>query len=989
VNEGTLFPSYIGRDEEQQILDEAVKVRDDGKSRAVLLYGLGGVGKTQLVRELARASADDPLTVWLDPIDIDDSDYWLLSNLERLVAERLDPQNLYFEPYLEYLTRLPTYTRQRIGHETVVSHLGRIKRVFVECYTKFIERSGKTVVIVFDTVETIRGMYLLLTLTQWVKALPGTLFILSGRPVPDGKLDPIKNELEDPYQSIPVRTIWLGQFTQEAALDYLNSSGVFSGLTPDEKAKMVRLTRGHPLWLAFTVAYLESKGVPEEAEASFDDIDRDLPYSGEMTPAGQALQEAFKRRLVSPYRETDFWHETVKRLAVVRESVNEPIWRQLMADLPELERLESDEAWETLLQTPWIRPRANRHYVTLHDAVAEELAQRIIPLHDQDEQWRRRLWRQAASLYRELTESREAELSGGLAAVDELLELWDARPRPPEAEGLPPGDQETRLIEEVASLDVRKRELCQLKAVGLYYEILCDFPEGCRLFLSYLEQAQREHDVLFQDLLAFEMQRFMPIGADAHPLGDVIGKVIDEAHKWLLSAEGRTLYLDVGLGMADYLIRDEQPTTAMDLLGKLPAASADSHQRYRLSNLQGNAVMRISGRVREGSQHFRQALEEAQRMQPPDRLKFIAQAYNELGFYYRNEGLWEEADNSYQQARNTISRTLSARSSDDDREEMASIQTNWAYVKGLRGHYRDGTNLVESAISVRHRLKKYQEEGISWSVCGEVYRYERRFQMAWKAYAEAEQIFQGQRNWSWLGMVYQEQAICLFQAYQDGISTDPRRDPVEHAKQLVTLALDLCRDLAVRGQPSALNRAGRIFGEGDFDKGLAYLADGIEWARRLSDGWFWFANLIEYAELSYRAWVATRQPAYRDQIAGKADEISRAMREYEFPDLKGRWNLLQGHLGIHDALDTTENAVDESGLSAALENYKTGFALIAKGYVGSSGAAAVASEFKTFRELVWQLTEEIRAEWQAELRSAWSGLPQGSTLLLARLEELY
>ena len=123
------------------------------------------------------------------------------------------------------------------------------------------------------------------------------------------------------------------------------------------------------------------------------------------------------------------------------------------------------------------------------------------------------------------------------------------------------------------------------------------------------------------------------------------------------------------------------------------------------------------------------------RLTSADRQKLIAEAHKELGFYYRNVGLWKEADEAYQQARDAISATLSARSSDEDREEMASIQTNWAYVKGLGGYYRDGSNLVESAITVRHRLKKHQEEGISWSVCGEVYRYERRFQKAWDAYS--------------------------------------------------------------------------------------------------------------------------------------------------------------------------------------------------------------------------------------------------------------
>ncbi len=492
MNEDISFPRYIPRAEERQIRDIAAQVREDRKSRAILLYGPGGVGKTSLVRELARTSAADERTIWLDPIDIDDSEYWLLSNLERHVAERLDPGNQYFGPYMQYLSRLPRLTRAPIEQETVVSHLGRIKRVFGDCYKSFVEgakeadgskdagSTEKTVVIVLDTVEAIRGMYLLLTLTQWMKALPATLFILSGRPLPGhaDSQDPIKNELEDPYQPLPVTPVQLGEFTEKAALDYLDHS-IAARLDPDEKSKLVLLTRGHPLWLAFTISYLGENGMPEEAEAPLEEIRRALRYRGEMSQEGKSLHEAFKRRLVAPYRESDFWHEAIKRLAVVRESVNQPIWQHLMSDRPLPDGVASlEQAWTLLLQTPWIRPRANRRYVTLHDAVAEELAQRIIPLHDQDKQWRKQLWRRALAVYGELTQAREEELAAKQAAVDERLQLLDERQQG-QGESEPPTAEATAFIQEVARLDAQKRELHQLKAVRLYYQIISDFEAGC------------------------------------------------------------------------------------------------------------------------------------------------------------------------------------------------------------------------------------------------------------------------------------------------------------------------------------------------------------------------------------------------------------------------------------------------------------------------------------------------------------------------------
>lgn len=989
MTEEALFPGYIRRVEEEQIRELAAQVRADGASRVILLYGAGGVGKTLMVRQLALGNATSSGMVWVEPIDIDDSEFWLLSNLEKHIASQLEPgnQNEYFGPYLEHLARLPRYTRPRVGHETVVSYLDQIKTEFLECYQHFVESSNSSVVIIFDTIEVIRGMALLRTLTQLMRALPRTLFILSGRPQQerDERPDAIRRELEHPHAPLPVTSIWLDDFTREAAVEYLNRSGVATGLSEDEKLKLAHLTHGHPLWLAFTVDYLGVKGLPEEAEqTSLDDIKRHLPYQGKASERGQDLHEAFDRHLVASYRETDFWHEAIKRLAVARQSVSPSIWRRFMDDRPLPDGIATlDDAWPVLKRTPWIRPRASGQYVTLHDVVAEELARRIIPMHDQGRQWRSDLWHRAAEIYAERIATRETELREAIASVEERERIWDAMP--PGDGDLPPTEEERQFIEDVAKLDVEKRELGQFKAVQLYYEILCDFARGCQLFLELFAKAKKEHDILFQELLALEMERFLP-GRASYAIDDVVGEVIGWFRAWL-EADGRDLFMEIGLSMVDYLIRSEQPLAAIELLDELPESS-DYRVRFRLSNLRGNACMRIPGEVTEGQQFFELALTDAMALDAPDRHKLIAKAHKELGFYYRNLGKWDKADQAYRSARDAIAGTLSADSSAEDREEMASIQTNWAYVKGLVGSYREGINLVESAINVRRRLGLRQEEGASLSVSGEVYRYERRFHPAWAAYAQAQQIFEDLRNWSWLGLIYQEQAICLFQAAQDEIIVTSD-DQMKEAKRLVERALELCRNLAVRGYPSALNRAGRIFGQDDPEAGLGYLAKGIDVARQLSDGWFLFANLIEYVELCYRVWYENRERSYLDQIASRRTEIDQVMAVYEFPDLKGRWNLLQGHLAVHDWLEATEETRDPGLLNAAWHFYADGFALIAQQHVGSSGASAIASEFEKLGTLVWLLPEEIRAQWQRDFRRTWGESAAGSTLLLARLEELY
>jgi tetratricopeptide (TPR) repeat protein len=984
---------YIKRAEEDDINRQLGLVQADRRSRAVLLYGPGGVGKTSLVRQMAKENSVGR-TVWLDPIDVDDPRTWLLSDLERRVADSLDPGNAYFAEYRRQLSQLPSSTRADISHETIVSYLSRVKAIFASCYLNYVNEEQKTVVITFDTVETIRGTNLLLTLTQWMKALPtATLFILSGRPLAsehDGESDNIATELDSPYQGMEVSTIAVGGFTREAAREYIRNSEISDDLIDEEEEKLVLLSCGHPLWLAFMIDYLKQEGVPPEAsQHTVDYLEEHLPYGGEMTPIGRQLHEAFLRQLVSPYKAVDFWPETVKRLAVVRQPVAKAVWQRLMADrsLPsgvssrdEAWRDGMDEAWEELKRIPWIRERGNAQYVTLHDAVAEEFAKRLFPLHDKDQRWRHGIWRQALEIYRDLAAATERQIEPRLAELDAELRRFDSSRRP--NENVPDARVEAGLIRRAAVLDARKRELDQFKAASLYYQFLIGYEQGCTELLGYFDQAERQHDSFFQDLLVLYLQRFLPGGSHPEAFNDVIKAKLVEFRAWLDNSRP-DLYIALSILVARYLIEASQPEDALSFLARLRLEAADAQQLHELHILRGNACLRIRGQVKEGLVHFDNAVSHAEGLDTPVRHKLIAQAYKERGYYHRNTGQWAEADLSYDHAWETMSKTMSPGSPPEDRAELASIQTNWAYVKGLNGSYRDGLELVETAISIRHQLGQITDEAMSYSVYGEVYRYARRFEKAWAAYADAERLLQGRRNWGRLGVIYQEQAICLFQAAKDRITITA--DPMAEATERITKALDICVAHFIRGYPSALNRAGRIFGATDADAGLKYLADGIREAHRLSDGWFWFANLVEYAELNFRCWHQNpEQTGYLANIAGRSTELDQVAEDFSFPDLQGRWKLLQAHLAVHEYLDTG----DASKLDGALDLYETGFVNLATRHVASSGTASLRGEFATFRTVLSQLPETVQAAWLTRLRSAWTAAGNVKTVLLARLEEL-
>jgi len=974
VNPESPYPHSIERDEEQRIRDVLAEVKADGRSRALLLVGAGGVGKTSLVRRMVETSAD-PTTDWLYPIDVDDSHYWLLSNLESRITESLERPGAYFRRYEDELSQLPDYTRDNISLETVVSYLGRVKETFVSCYNEYAKTENKTIVIAFDTIETIRDTNLRSTLTQWMKALPkSTLFILSGRPVAGevGGQDPIVADLENPYQRIPVTEVALGRFDFSTSDGYLEESGVSDGLASQEKDKLIYLTRGQPLWLAFVVDYLTGNDIPEETNRSLDYMVEHIPYSGDMSPEGERLHQAFLRRLLAPYRESDFWHEAIKRLAVVRQPVDRVVWEMLMADLTLPEgTADLGQAWDELVAMPWIRARSNGKYVTLHDAVAEAFAQRIFPLHDPDQEWRHRIWRLAFDIYTSLGEQKDAELQPMLAALAGDLA----------------GGASVRIsdiIDSSLAISALKRERDWLRAARLYYLFLINNEQGCDLLLYYFEQANQEHDLFIQDLLALYLLRFLPWGAASGAFDDVIKPKIDDFHRWL-TLERPDYYVAIGVIVAANLIGSARSEAALELLNQLPVP-VEREFLYRISILRGNACMRIPVRVTEGLGHFEGALAIAAEMDPAEGHQLVAQAHKERGFYYRNIGDWVAADKAYKDAQDSLVAAASQTGRPADLDEIASIQSNWAYVKGLAGRHNEGIQLADRAAELRRLYGSPVQEGISRSVCGEVNRYARRFPQAWASYSAAESLLQERPNWNWLGLIYQEQAICLYQALQADISLT--EDPMAEAKRLITSALDICLTHSIRAYPSALNRAGRIFGHDDPDRGLGYLEKGIEEARRLSDGWFLLANLVEHAELSYRTWVKTGDDQYLSHITEQAPEITQALGPDEpgrrFPDLMGRWEILQGHLALGDYLYRHNS----DALPKALDHYSIGFPAIAELSAASSGASKIPGEFENFERLFRVLTADVRADWQTKLMAAWQRPGEGSTLLLARLQDL-
>ncbi|MDQ3790637.1 MAG: tetratricopeptide repeat protein, partial [Actinomycetota bacterium] len=944
--------AYISRAAERLILDQVDNVRFDGASRAVLLYGTGGVGKTRMLRALARDGGTDPAVRWVHPLDVDDSEYWVLENLQRQVADALDPDRRFFAEFIDYLAKTVATKPMPFHRDAVVGHHERARAAFGRCYRRFVVENETTVVIPLDTVEVVRNTFFLTQLYHWMRDLPATLFVLSGRPTAD-QTDAIKEILTGNASTLGVVTVTIDGFTDAEARQFLADSDIRADLNQELVQALVSLTEGHPLWLELAVDYLRGFDLPPELE--------------EPPPHDAELRDRFRRRMVTPYRSADFWPEAIKRLAVVRHSVDKDIWQAIMADRALPAEYEDDwgRAWETLRAQPWIRPRANGRDVTLHDALAEELTSRLIPLHDQDETWRTRLWRMAAEAFR----AAAADYADVIADMDRLLVDDDQEDNP-------------AVLQEVAKLDVHKRRMDQLRAARLHYLLLSDIDHGTEEFATQFDAAVARNDLHFMELANHELDRFLAPRVTAKRAFDAISMVVDRCRLWLRRNPRRLL--ELGLNAAGYLIQSSQPAPAVVLLDSLPD-SEDHILAFRLAAEHGNACMRIPGKVADAGEHFRRALEHAEALDSPYRERLTAQARKELGYYARNIGLWDEANDHYSYACFAITDIVRPGGNDDDRAELASIRTNWAYLKALRGEYEQAHGLVESALDVRRRLNRPLGTAISLSTAGEVCRYDQQYATAWDHYQRAEILFVTLRNIPWLGQIYQEQAICLFQAAQNNVALD--EDPLRRAQDLIVRSVNICEEYAVRWYPSALNRAGRIFGAEDPDRGLEYLRGAVEQAEKVADGWFLSASLIELLELCYQTWTRTGDNRYRTEIRNREQQVLAAIERYRFADLKPRWALLTGHLSVHDALARQ----DHEALNQTVSTYATALLELAGKRVGSHGAAALTAEFTRFGELFQKVPGDVQRSWYAHLRKAWSARRDNdpADTLLARLDRLY
>ena len=196
-----------------------------------------------------------------------------------------------------------------------------------------------------------------------------------------------------------------------------------------------------------------------------------------------------------------------------------------------------------------------------------------------------------------------------------------------------------------------------------------------------------------------------------------------------------------------------------------------------------------------------------------------------MGYYYRNEGLWKEADDAYEKAHHAIAVTLANRADrrgprrdgvDPDelglRQGTARCLSRGSEPRGERQHGPPAP-------------RPTRETGISLSVCGEVYRYDAGSgRPGTRTRAPRGSSRSSGTGPGWALSTKNRPSACFRRA--GPVSPGPRERSPPRRRRGLSRSRWISAVIERRGYPSALNRAGRIYGGDDRDRGLKHLRRG-------------------------------------------------------------------------------------------------------------------------------------------------------------------
>ncbi len=381
-----IFPEFVGRD--TQLADIEGQIARQGQTVVVNIAGVGGVGKTTILRKIKDTFEPQSNLLVTGIIDFSQTVHrvqsWILNQI-------IEIQRNGFPTYQQKMKDIETAEPlTRLYHER-------------EAFDDFIQDYNRIahdhrIILLFDTVEYMQDTPLLTFIIELVAQLKNTVLILAGRRNDEPALI---QQLHANFEANQVLTFRLEGFTEDEAKSYVERAEIpdLAEINEDLQKSIFLLGDGNAIKIALALDWL-NRGIPLMPEVTHLE-----PEDIRNSPELETLRIKFEDALMSGIRQLEEpVDEVILFMAHLNKRFNLKMIEFFFFQGMEDSTTRTEQATELLAQLkdlPFVKYISDDYFV-LHDEMARLVETYVWDLiEDPDKTQRRELSREAVKYYQQ------------------------------------------------------------------------------------------------------------------------------------------------------------------------------------------------------------------------------------------------------------------------------------------------------------------------------------------------------------------------------------------------------------------------------------------------------------------------------------------------------------------------------------------------------------------------------------------------------------
>lgn len=702
----------------EELLEEIRQAIAGEGTRVFYIRGVGGIGKTHLLRAVLRRCQPDGL--WyreglIAPppekmVDLYHTVYHTRTGLAHGLRHSLPAPNGTFARFDEAYKHWETAKWRLAG---MLRELSQMEDEIVEAFVEDLNglaRQGYRPVIVLDTAERLlygedeiqRRLNLeperveaLEWLLEMLPQLQNAVVLIAGRPEPEQLKDDLQQVLGErlrhnelgPFGLEETRQYFKAVAERARGLGWEEQADQIQGIPDDVQEVIYYYTDGRPIMLALMIDYLlMAEDLPPQVKIPVEEVRRQ--NEEEREKARQEVEQALIR----------FWMETGREAV---QAIQALAWApkgmdaELLTRVTDLRKqgtwdVEKAEQWlEAIGQLSFVKTRPADGRVFLHDEMYKLFATHVLSGASSAE--RERVYSAIIGYYGERIREMRRK-------VRELSRPAPARPREiPPGMPQPPADP-VALARATASL-------WRLMAEETHYRLRRDPMEGFQTYQLYAREAYWSYDETLERLLYSEVLDFLNEHRGETSFDGLPRAMVEVTIGGIRRVERRRLgfRFDEAVALAQQIRRECADLMAQGgPLARIQLQVLEAESLTYLGEDLGTAERLLSDSLRDLKKFSRGSRSPFERWQAQT---LEAETHNVLGYCHRNMGRFRQAAKDYGQAVRRW-RTLEDEEEDDLRRmalraQHANTLNNLSWVLAELGRFAQAVQVCEDALEMR------------------------------------------------------------------------------------------------------------------------------------------------------------------------------------------------------------------------------------------------------------------------------------------------